>query len=345
MKLLESKRGLKLPKIFFITDKEDLVKIPIGVPYIYGNAEDEEMIVTLLEYQILWESAQKTGLPFNFKKLLEDNGFSLRGFSYEITEIFVNKAKSDDGWDEIVKVGESPKSSSYETETLKDYLKDSSCYVDITKLHELKIIPVWLVDNIEEAVKINIANFITYNPYMYNKKLDGCYGDITLVDPPRNLFVIDISGSIPKAVSSTTLALARHLSESFYADILITGSKSTLYTYENIHTLNVNTIYTENGMDNDQMWFKELVSSEYRVYNNVFCFGDNHNPGQTWSNAFNRGTKDIRTDDGKKLCKWKVNNLVCFHTTHHNEIPGYATWLDVEEGNITHVKDWVKYLN
>src|SRR5690606_19859274 len=223
MKLLESKRGLKLPKIFFITDKDDLAKIPVGVPYIYGESKDEQMIVTLLEYQILWESAMRTGLPFNFKKLLEDNGFKLKRFSYQITQIFVNKSKSDDGWDNVVKVGDYPKSTSNHTETLADYLTDSSCYVDITKLHELKIIPTWLVDNIEEAVKINIANFITYNHYMYNKKLDGCYGDISLVDPPRNLFIIDISSSIPKAVSSTTLALARHLSESFYADILITG--------------------------------------------------------------------------------------------------------------------------
>lgn len=96
---------------------------------------------------------------------------------------------------------------------------------------------------------------------MYNKKLDGMYGEIDLVSN-RNLIIIDISGSIPKAISSTILVLCKNLAENFYADILITGSKSTLYYYENLHELILKPFYKENGIDNDQVWFRKLVSEE-----------------------------------------------------------------------------------
>ena len=86
---------------------------------------------------------------------------------------------------------------------------------------------------------------------MYNKKLEGMYGALDLVSPSKNLLVVDISGSIPKGVSSTLLALSKSLSETFYADLLITGSKSTLYAYEELYKLedlnSQNTSSVDNG--------------------------------------------------------------------------------------------------
>src|SRR5690606_10154781 len=109
--------------------------------------------------------------------------------------------------------------------------------------------PIWL-DTIEEAVHTNIHNFAVFNSNMYNKKLEGMYGSLDLVSPDRNVIIIDISGSIPKGVSSTCLAMAKNLAETFYADLLITGSKSTIYPYETLTELNIDTIYDENGRDN-----------------------------------------------------------------------------------------------
>ena len=152
-----------------------------------------------------------------------------------------------------------------------------------------------------------------------------------------------ISGSIPKAVSSTCLTLAKNLSESFYADLLITGSKSTLYNYEELYKLDVQKVYTENEMDNDQVWFKKLVSSSEKVYKTAIVFGDNHSPSYPWKNSFNKNTREISREGGKKLCKWKVEKLISFHTSSHKETAGYADWFSPNE--VEKIKDWVTYLN
>jgi hypothetical protein len=98
-----------------------------------------------------------------------------------------------------------------EDEAFRKYVRDSSCYVDISKLKDLKVFPVWL-DKIEDAIATNIHNFAAFNANMYNKKLEGMYGALELTAPNRNLIIIDISGSIPKNVSSTCLSLAKKLS-------------------------------------------------------------------------------------------------------------------------------------
>jgi hypothetical protein len=169
------------------------------------------------------------------------------------------------------------------------------------------------------------------------------YGSLDLVSPDKNLIIIDISGSIPKAVSTTCLALSKSLAETFYADLLITGSKSTLYAYENLYELDVTTIYDENEMDNDQVWFKKLLTSDIKNYKTAIVFGDNHHPGFKWSNTYNVGTIPISDEDGKKMCKWKVDKIISFHTTSHNQIAGYARWFDTKD--VEYIKDWVKYLN
>ena len=142
------------------------------------------------------------------------------------------------------------------------------------------------------------------------------------------------------------MALSKNLAETFYADLLITGSKSTVYAYENLHELNIDTIYDENGMDNDQVYFKKLVTSDERKYKTAIVFGDNHSPGWDWSNKFNKGTSTISDEDGKKMCRWEVEKLISFHTspwqTDEGRIAGYAVWFEPKE--IEKVKGWVEYL-
>jgi len=341
MKLLKSKK-LNLPQVFFITEKSEVKDVPIGVPFIFGDKSSEKYLIRVLEYEILYQEAIKTGFPFDFKKILKDNGYEDLtdfGYSHPLYMDFVTEKMIED----------------YETEdetefktlrencgTLKKYIKDSAVYVDIKKLKELNVFPLWL-DKIEDAINTNIHNFAVFNNNMYNKKLEGMYGGLELTSPNRNLIIIDISGSIPKGVSSTCLALAKNLSESFYADILITGSKSTLYLYEEVHTLDIDTIYEENGMDNDQAWFKKLVTQEEKNYKTVIAFGDNHSPCMAWDNKFNIRTRGISREDGQKMCKWKIEKLISFHTSSTSHIAGYADWFIPKETE--HIADWVKYLN
>lgn len=341
VKLLKSSKGIPLPTLYYVTDREDLKDIPIGIPFIYGTPTEEKYIVRLLEYEVLWKSAMKTGYPFNFKQILKDNGFNdLEDMWFNRHTVYMDYVT--DGLIESCETDVDFKLTPIEgKDRLADFVKDSSVYVDIQKLKDLHIIPVW-VDIIEEAVKTNIHNFITINPLMYNKKLDGMYGGIELSPPPRNLIIIDISGSIPRAVSSTCLTMAKHLSSTFYADILITGSKSTLYEYENIHTLDVKNIYEENGMDNDQVYFKNLVSSNYRHYKTAIVFGDNHSPSGTWKNVYNKETRQISREDGQKLCKWEIDHLISFHTTSTDYTAGYADWFT--PATTEKISNWVKYL-
>ncbi len=339
MKLLESKKGLTLPKIFFLSDKSELKEIPVGVPFIFGNADIEEYMVMLLEYEILWQNAVKTGYPFDFRKILKDNGYEgIESFHYShpIYIEFESEKYTD----------ETDVASFYLLKDVKhkfeDFVKDNSCYVDMEKLKDLNVFPIWL-DKIEEAISTNIHNFAVYNNNMYNKKLEGMYGALDLISPPRNLIIIDISGSIPRAVSTTCLTLAKNLSESFYADLLITGSKSTLYAYEELYKLDVKKVYQENEMDNDQTYFKKLVTEDKKVYKTAIVFGDNHSPSRNWKNKYNENTKTISREEGKKMCKWEVEKLISFHTRGTFHTAGYADWFEPKE--VESIKDWVHYLN
>ena len=155
------------------------------------------------------------------------------------------------------------------------------------------------------------------------------------------ILVIDISGSIPESISKAILLLSKTMSSLFYSDLLITGSKSTLYDYSAVESLDVKTVYRENGKDNDQTYFKNLVS-EYRKYNTVIVFGDNHSPSMSWHNTYNKGGY-IERKDGKKINKWEVKKIISFHTTSSTTLAGYADWFETE--NIEYKENWVRTLN
>lgn len=346
MKQLVSEK-FTLPKVYFITDRAEINELPVGVPFIYGDVSVEKHLVRILEYEVLYQEAIKTGFPFDFKAILKDAGFSDNtDFWYthptymELTTQGVDLDKDPEADESLSFIGE-------KWGKFKNFIKDSSVYVDIEKLKKLNVFPTWL-SKIEEAVHTNIHNFAVYNNNMYNKKLEGMFGALDLIAPSRNLIIIDISGSIPKAVSSTCLTLAKNLAETFYSDLIITGSKSTLYQYENLLDLNIETIYDQNGMDNDQVYFRKLITSTKRKYKTVIAFGDAHGPGWAWNNAYNRNTGTISKKDGRKICQWEVEKVISFHTSNHADsnrkpqLAGYAEWFTPDETE--HINDWLKYL-
>jgi hypothetical protein len=338
MKLLTSKK-FKLPVVYFITDRSSIKDLPTGVPFIYGDKHVEEHLIRLLEYEVIYNKAIESGMPFDFRILLQEAGFKDMS-SYEFSHPIYMDIVSDKI--DVEEIALSDVSSKHNSGKLSDYIKDSSAYVDINVLKNLNVFPVWM-NKIEEAVNTNIHNFAVFNENMYNKKLEGMYGSLDLVSPNKNLIIIDISGSIPKAVSSTCLALSKNLAESFYADLLITGSKSTLYGYENLNDLDIEAIYDENGMDNDQAYFKALLTREKKIYKTAIVFGDNHSPSMSWSNEFNKNTCNISREDGQKMCLWEIEKLISFHTSSTEQIAGYADWFIVDE--VEKINGWVKYLN
>ncbi len=343
MKLATSLK-FDLPVLYIIHNRSEIKDIPIGVPFILGDEIIEKDIIRMMEYEILYQNAIRTGYPFNFKRILQDNGFiDILDYGWEHVD-YMDIRHTDLLYNnkfEISPIKKDINKTEIGTE-FKKYIRDSSCYVDIKVLKNLKVFPVWFED-ISTAVSQNINTFAVYDTNMYNKKLGGMYGGIKLESPDRNLIIIDISSSIPRAISSSMLMLSKNMAESFYADILITGSKSTLYLYEDLADLNVTQIYDTNGMGNDQCYFRALVESTEKKYNCLICIGDNHTPSYRWSNEYNRDACNITREDGKKLCKWSINKLISLHTAGSVETAGYADWFTVTD--VTRIKNWVKYLN
>ena len=332
MELLTSKK-FKLPTLYFLTDRAEIKDIPIGIPFIIGNETDKEYFIQLLEWEVLYQRAVQTGLPFNWEKILRDNGYKpVYGpqhhpvfFDYKESEVDYESIEAD-----IIDLS----SITDDNGDFAHYINDCTAIVDTNKLKDLNVFPVWL-DKIEKAIETNIHNFAVYNPNMYNKKLEGMYGALEFTSPDRNLIVCDISGSMTKSIATFILLYSKTMAETFYADILVTGGISVVYPYELIHTLDVDNVYTEVGRSNEGDIFKVLVSEE-KHYKTAIVFGDNDHPGHYASCS-------ISDEDGKKLCKWKVDKLISFHKDSNTELAGYSRWFEPRE--VEKISNWVKYLN
>jgi len=320
MRRLESKKFL-FPVLYLVSpeEKEDLAP---GIPYIIGEECDYARLVRLIEYQILFQSCLKTGLEFNWKEILKDNGYAVIQEDCYVGEY----SESEKGYAEL------------EGKPLDEYLRYTGALVNMKKLLSLHIIPEWIGD-IKESITTNIANSVVYNPYMYNKKLGICCGVTGIGEDKRNLIIIDISGSIPKSISSILVSFAKTLTESFYADLLITGSKSTLYDFNEVKTLDITKVFKDNECDNDQVYFKKLVSQP-RSYNTCICFGDGHSPSMAWDNSYNQESRVIPLKEGRDLNKWEISHILSFHTDD-TSVAGYATWFTCPDVKI--IKKWCKY--
>lgn len=329
IKLIQSSR-LPLPMVYLVETIEDIKELPLGIPFIRSNIKDYQKCVKILEYEVLWNSLKSTGFKLKWENFLKEKGFTnFWKFGVASSTKKLLDSLTCTSLDDIP------------VKSISNFINDISYKVDLDVLKNLKLLPEWF-KTIEENININILDSINYNPSLYTKKLDLMLGGIELSHPSRNVIIIDISGSIPKGVSSTILTYAKTFAEKFYADLLITGSKSTLYDYNKLDSLNIDDIYMENGMDNDQYYYKNIMK-EHRKYNTVLVFGDYHNPGQTWSNSFNKRTKIIPIDEGKKLCNWEIENIISFHMDNSEELAGYSIWFEAK--NITHIKNWVIDLN
>ena len=150
MELLTSKK-FTLPKVYFTTSREEVVDIPVGVPFIFGDEGCKSEIIRVLEYEVLYQEAIKSGFPFNFRKILRDNGYTdIESFWYGKP---VYMEFTTDG---LIKDGILPDDQKFSTiksgtSKFKKYIKDSVVYVDVQKLKKLNVFPIWL-DDIEDAV-------------------------------------------------------------------------------------------------------------------------------------------------------------------------------------------------
>ena len=321
---------IDLPEIYLVSP-EDTKLIPIGIPFIIGDKNEEQDIVKILEYELILKSLKNLDFKFNWWKKLEELGYKniYKDEAYsEQYEILKNEI-------EEYSVDNTKLSLSDISISINEFIKDSSYVVNTEKLTKLKIFPQWF-DDLKNNIFYNITNQINYNYYLFNKKNGYVCGDVEIKNRNKNLIIIDISASIPKSIGFNILALAKTLSFNFYSDLIITGKKSILIDYNDIKNIDIKSIYAEIGGNNECKYFRNIVSQE-KCYENLICFGDNHSPLDQWNDV------KITEKQAQNICKFKIKNIYSFHTHDNNKLAGYAEMFQCK--NIEYISDWVTDLN
>ncbi len=325
MKLAKSKM-LELPDILLIGIDESTKEIPIGIPFIRVRDEDIPKMIKILEYQVLLKSFKKLKFPDGFRTYLKEKGFRFKDVDMVYTTSIMSECSSSDFYEE--------------KEFSIDEALEQAAIVDMQKLMDLDLLPPFF-KTLEESIMSDALNQVSFNRGRFNKVTDS-FGTFKFKPEERNLIIVDISGSIPSSVSATMILVSANLVERYNADLLITGSKSVLYDRDQVYKLNSSDIFKEIGTDNDQIYFRKIIR-EYKTYNNVVLFGDNHYPGHAWNNEHNYGSKYIPVNDGIEQCNFTIlGDIISFHTTETKVVCGYGKWFS-PEGKHRNVSNWVKY--
>lgn len=300
-------KKVELPVIFLIEDEADFQQLPKGLPYVIGKQSELPFITLFLEFQVLYRSCMKTLIPIKWLDCLTKIGYGNSLRKYELKSGGVYGA-GDNG--------------QYLLNT-EDFITDQYL-VDFDRLSELKILPVWLED-LKASIETNIIDEVMFDPTGFNKQLGMNIGAAGLKHNLKNLLILDISSSMPKAVVLTITNLAKLMSKKFYADVILTGRRSYLIDYEEVPNTDIVGAVSSYGGGNEGDMYKEIVKQS-KEYGTVISFGDNDCPG---------------IEKGDKNMNFKVHTLYSLHTEGNRtrNITGYARGFDPVETIV--VKDWI----
>lgn len=303
-----SKR-LELPPIFLVENEEDFKTLPKGLPYIIGKKEELGFITLFLEYQVLIRSCLKTGLP-----IIWENCLKRLGYTNKLKEYSLHSGGTFEGAD----------GSSGNVVTMDEFVQDQYL-VNFDALTELRILPKWL-DDLRSSVECNIIDEVTFDPTAFNKQLGLNVGAGAVKTNMKNLLILDVSGSMPRAVVKTITNLAKLMSKKFFADIMLTSGKTILIDYEKVPESDIIKLAADSGNNNEGAMYRAIVKQN-KDYNTVISFGDNDNPGSY--------------SPGEAVCNFKVQTLYSLHTEGNStsNVTGYARWFKPKETHI--VKDWI----
>ena len=330
--------GVPIPKIVVCSTKADIREAKrLGLPYVVWRGTDKQLAgMILLPWlkmkfpHIDWSKhlgliGKKQPIVHN---AVEEN---IKGFS-ELGRSGDNSISNhiDGGYRVFEDDGDDAEDSDM---VLGSYIGDIP-HVDITVLEDLDILPKWF-GNITSVIQENLADL--YWQDGYNKKLGMMTGSYKGTDQARNLMIIDISGSIPRGISDTMIALADTLRGRCNADLIITGSRS-MFWQANESLPDPCSIRELIGRGNEaQQFYRILRELDGAEYDNVICFGDNDAPdmfmeyGRCFTELgepkINRGSSHIawiaKNESKIKPTYIHVGNLMSFHTKSRRT-PGYA---------------------
>jgi len=309
-------KKVELPPIWLVETKEDFNSLPRGIPYVIGNKSELKFITIYLEFQVLYKSCLKTGIPIRWIDCLRRIGYSNNLKEYLL--------HSGGEFFESDTSGNSP------TLEVDDFIEDQYI-VDFDALSALKILPIWL-DDIKSSIEANIIDEVMFDPTAFNKQLGLNIGSGSVKHNMKNLLILDVSGSIPNGVVVTITNLAKLMSKKFYADVMITGGTTQLIDYEQVQESDIIELARLAGRNNEGKMYKKIVE-QYKEYNTVIAFGDDDHPNNFESKSF-----ELKP-------KFKIETIYSLHTdTRSNNVVGYARYLKSKNDPII-VRDWVTTVN
>jgi hypothetical protein len=160
---------------------------------------------------------------------------------------------------------------------IEDYVGDLSSCVNIEVLQRLRLMPAFIGD-ILDCIKINIGSGLHWREG-YNKRLGIPVGRFNASGQLPNLIILDVSGSIPRGISATMIALIDTLRTQLSADLIITSTHSRFYPMGS-ELPDPQRIRDMFGYGNEAKDFFGILSNDIRGrhYGHVFSFGDNDSP-------------------------------------------------------------------
>lgn len=311
---IKSKR-VELPPIYLIENEEDFKQLPRGLPYVYGSQKELSFITIFLEFQVLYRSCIKTGIPVKWLDCLNKLGYK----NHKTYALHSG--------------GDYFESSEGNREISVDEFVEDHYLVNFDKLSELKVIPKWL-DDIKLSVETNIIDEVTFDPMAFNKQLGMHVGAGAVAHQSKNLIILDVSGSIPTSIVKSITLLAKLMSKKFYADIMITSGKTVLIDYEDVDRTDIVDVARKSGGGNEGKMYFDIIK-EPKEYNTIICFGDDDSP---------QGFSNIQENTFNEKCKFKVETLYSLHTewkTSKN-LAGYCKAFNPK--TVNKVSDWTTTL-
>lgn len=199
---------------------------------------------------------------------------------------------------------------------IEDYVGDLSSQVNLEVLQRLRLMPAF-IGNILDCVKLNIGSGVYWSEG-YNKKLGLPVGRFDSSRQKPNLIILDVSGSIPRGISATMIALIDTMRTQLSADLIITGSNSRFYPMGS--TLpDPQTIRDDFGLGNESYDFFNILTKNIRgkSYGHVFSFGDWDTPNYY----------EFEKSDCYSLAGTTVEYVHHYHTgVWSSGETGYAKW-------------------
>lgn len=305
--------GIELPRLYIAENKHDVsIARDKGIPYVRWTQGQEALIKTLLRPvlekmfpHIRWNKVLGPRKKFKTQvtickqasddkdqvELIKENnkmGEDMRSedveyverdepVDYEVNDDVISEVSGISDGERLFEVGQTAKMIEEERLSIETYMGDMSSYVNIDVLQRLRLMPAFLGD-ILDCVKLNLTSGIYWREG-YNKRLGLPVGRFDASRQLPNLIILDVSGSIPRGISATMIALIDTLRSQLTADLIITSSNSRFYAMGD-DLPNPQRIRNMFGYGNEASEFFGILDQHIKGkhYGHVFSFGDDDCP-------------------------------------------------------------------